>query len=189
MWSRLVLALLTTQIIFLAGCSSLKYPNVHKLTILQGNILNQDMIDQLRPGLSRSQVRYILGTPLIANTFDQSRWDYYYSVKRPGRDELRERISVYFADDKLSYFTGDYLPSSVAAAMENAEVTDPANLSATSSSPQAFSVEPSADVEPSASVQPSANAEPSASIKPPITDDGQSDPVEAPIPEAPFEDE
>ena len=184
MLSRLVLALLATQIIFLAGCSSLKYPNVHKLTILQGNILNQDMIDQLRPGLSRSQVRYILGTPLIANTFDQSRWDYYYSVKRPGRDELRERISIYFADDKLSYFTGDYLPSSVAAAMEKSETVDLENQSATSSSLEAFSVEPSTDIQPLAIVEPSAT-----SIEPPTTDDGQSDPVEAPIPEAPFEDE
>ncbi|MBV1931878.1 MAG: outer membrane protein assembly factor BamE, partial [Porticoccaceae bacterium] len=113
MLRRLAITLLSTQVLLLAGCSYLKYPDVHKLTIAQGNIINQEMVDQLRPGLSRSQVRYILGTPLIANTFDQSRWDYFFSIKRPGRDELRERVSVYFSDDKLSHFTGDYLPTNL----------------------------------------------------------------------------
>lgn len=102
----------------LSGCSYLKYPDVHKLTIRQGNIINQQMIDQLRPGMTRAQVRYVLGTPLIAHTFDQSRWDYFYSIKQPGREELRERISVYFKDDQLAYFSGDYVPSAVAAALE-----------------------------------------------------------------------
>lgn len=126
MRNRLTAALLTTTVL-LTGCSYmkypnmaklLKYPNVHKLVIRQGNIIDQEMIDQLRPGLTRSQVRYILGTPLIADTFNQSRWDYYYSIKVPGLKEMRERVSIYFSEDKLSYFTGDYLPSSVAAAMK-----------------------------------------------------------------------
>jgi outer membrane protein assembly factor BamE len=123
---RLTAVLLTT-VVLLAGCSYLKvpnvqnilkYPNVHKVVIRQGNIIDQEMIDQLRPGLTRSQVRYILGTPLIADSFNQSRWDYYYSIKVPGLKEMRERVSIYFSEDKLSYFTGDYLPSSVAAAMK-----------------------------------------------------------------------
>lgn len=111
-----VIALIT----LLAGCSYLKYPNVHKVTILQGNIINQQMIDQLQPGMTRAQVRYILGTPLIADSFHQDRWDYYYSVKVPGYDERRERISIFFSNDQLSHFSGDYLPSDVAAAMEAA---------------------------------------------------------------------
>jgi outer membrane protein assembly factor BamE len=117
MISRLTCLLLAATVPFLAGCSYLKYPNVHKLTILQGNIINQKMIDQLRPGLTRSQVRFIMGTPLIADTFSQSRWDYYYSIRFPGGQEMQERVSIYFLEDKLSYFTGDYLPTSVAAAM------------------------------------------------------------------------
>ena len=117
MLSRPTLALLTTVVTLLTGCSYFQYPDVHKLTIRQGNIINQELIDQLRPGLTRSQVRYILGTPLLADSFHQSRWDYYFSIKRPGREELRERIAVYFSDDKLTHFSGDYLPSSVAAAM------------------------------------------------------------------------
>ncbi len=139
MLSRFILVLLTTQVILLTGCSYLKYPNLHKVAILQGNILNQKMIDQLRPGLSRSQVRYILGTPLIASTFDQSRWDYFYSVKRAGYSEIREHISIYFVDDKLSHFTGDYLPTSVSATMaaKQTDQVEPSN----STSPEAFNID------------------------------------------------
>lgn len=101
----------------LTGCSYLKsprlpsLPGVHKFPIQQGNIVNQDMVDQLKPGMTRSQVRFVLGTPLIADTFQQNRWDYWYSVKLPDGRELRERMAVHFTNDTLSGITGDYLPS------------------------------------------------------------------------------
>ncbi len=143
---RLAFMLLSAQVLLLAGCSYLKYPDVHKLTITQGNIINQEMVDQLRPGLTRSQVRYILGTPLLASTFDQSRWDYFFSIKQPGQEELRERISVYFSNDKLSYFTGDYLPSSLATPSDSAVSPESASTEIPSTSgntPEARSIEPS----------------------------------------------
>ena len=108
----------------LSGCSYLKdpklpklpafpsLPGVYKFPIQQGNIVTQDMVDQLRPGMTRSQVRFVMGTPLIADTFNQSRWDYWYSVRLPNGKELREQIAVHFTDDALSGITGDYLPSS-----------------------------------------------------------------------------
>ena len=154
----LAIALLTTQVTIMAGCSYLKYPNVHKLTIRQGNIIDQEMIDQLRPGLSRSQVRYILGTPLIADTFDQSRWDYFYSIKQPGQEELRERISVFFTDEKLSYFTGDYRPSTATTLnsdnthSQTPEAPLPPGQSPATQSPETFSIE-APDIEAS-SVEP-----------------------------------
>lgn len=141
MLPRLAIILLSALVLILAGCSYLKYPNVHKLTITQGNIIDQQMVDQLRPGLSRSQVRYILGTPLIADTFDQSRWDYFFSIKRPGQDELRERISIYFSDDKLAYFTGDYRPTNLNVASESAGTQSPSTSGQT---PEVHSIEPSA---------------------------------------------
>lgn len=107
----------------LSGCSYFKLPGVHKFPIQQGNIVTQEMIDQLKPGMTRSQVRFVLGTPLIADTFDQSRWDYWYSVKLPNGFELREQVAVHFTDDALSGITGDYLPSSANAAATT-EVTD-----------------------------------------------------------------
>jgi len=109
--SRFPLALLIVTTALLNGCSYFKYPDIHKVTVQQGNIVNQEMVDQLRPGMTRSQVRYILGTPLLMDTFDQDRWDYFYSIKRPGQKEMREKIAVFFNGNTLTHFSGDYLPS------------------------------------------------------------------------------
>ena len=113
MLSRFLLALLILTTALLNGCSYFKYPDIHKVTVQQGNIVNQEMVDQLRPGMTRSQVRYILGTPLLMDTFDQDRWDYYYSIQRPSQEEVREKITVFFDGNILSHFSGDYLPSSL----------------------------------------------------------------------------
>lgn len=89
-------------------------PAVHRFAIQQGNIVTQDMIDQLQPGMTRGQVRYVLGTPLIADTFDQSRWDYLYTLKKPSGKRLREHVTIHFDDDRLVGISGDYLPSGAA---------------------------------------------------------------------------
>jgi len=139
--SRFLLALIITTAALLNGCSYLKYPDLHKVTVQQGNIVNQEMVDQLRPGMTRSQVRYILGTPLLIDTFDQNRWDYYYSIKRPGRQEMRERITVYFEGNTLTHFSGDYIPTSLQnikkeeTEVEAAAVSTPAELEANAPTP------------------------------------------------------
>ena len=101
----------TLAIALLSGCSYFKLPGVYKFPIQQGNIVTQDMVNQLKPGMTRSQVRFVLGTPLITDTFDQDRWDYFYSVKLPNGLTLREQVTVHFTGDKLSRISGDYLPS------------------------------------------------------------------------------
>lgn len=102
---------LATSLLLLAGCQYFQFPGVYKIDIQQGNIVTQDMIDQLKPGMTKRQVRYVMGTPLIEDTFNPNRWDYYYSMA-PGKGELvKERVSIYFEGDTLSYFSGDYSPS------------------------------------------------------------------------------
>src|SRR3546814_20220346 len=77
--TKLMLASLSfAGLVALAGCS---FPGVYKVDIQQGNVVTQDMIDQLRPGLTRQQVRFILGNPLITDTFHANRWDYLYGLK------------------------------------------------------------------------------------------------------------
>ena len=72
--TKLMLSSLTLVGLFaLAGCS---FPGVYKVDIQQGNVVTQDMIDQLRPGMTRKQVRFIMGNPLITDTFHANRWDY-----------------------------------------------------------------------------------------------------------------
>ncbi len=105
----------------LHACSNLQFPGVYKLNIEQGNIITQEMVDQLKPGMSKEQVEFIMGRPLIKDTFNTERWDYVYSIERANQNQPREqhRITIFFEADKLKYFTGDFLPSSVSP--ENSE--------------------------------------------------------------------
>ncbi len=98
-----------------AGCSfrlpKLSLPRVHKITIQQGNVITQKMIDQLKPGMTRSQVAFVMGEPIFRNSFDNDRWDYIYTVEVPGYYSDERRVSLYFDHDLLAYFTGDYAPT------------------------------------------------------------------------------
>ena len=93
------------------GCSSLRFPGVYRLKVTQGNYLEQEMIDKLELGMTRRQVRYVMGTPLVQDTFNPNRWDYYFNVRR-GEKQLREyKFSVFFEGDTLARWEGDYEPS------------------------------------------------------------------------------
>ncbi|MDQ2076357.1 outer membrane protein assembly factor BamE [Marinimicrobium sp. ABcell2] len=104
--SRLILvaALLAS----LAGCSYFQFPGVHKIYIQQGHIVTQDMLDQLEPGLTKRQVRYVLGTPLLADSFNEDRWDYHYSLRQGDKTFRKRAMTVFFEDDRMTHFTGDF---------------------------------------------------------------------------------
>ena len=99
----------------LISCSSIDFPSVpsfevYKIDIPQGNEINSEMLMQLKPGMTKSQVRFVLGTPLIQDTFHQERWDYVYAMRV--RDILVERrhVILNFEDDKLKNITGEVMP-------------------------------------------------------------------------------
>ncbi len=102
------LSFTTLCLLFMVGCSYLKFPGVYSLDIQQGNIITQDMVDQLKPGMTKRQVRFVLGTPLVADTFNPDRWDYYYSLKDAKGKVTKESPTVFFAEDKLTSFSGDF---------------------------------------------------------------------------------
>lgn len=97
-----------------SGCSLKRprLPRVHKITVQQGNVVTQDMIDKLKPGMTRSQVAFVMGEPVFRNSFNDDRWDYVYTIELPGVFETRQTVSLFFVDDVLAYFTGDMVPSS-----------------------------------------------------------------------------
>ena len=79
----------------------------YRIDIRQGNYITQEMVAQLKPGMTRDQVRFILGTPLVADIFHAERWDYIYRFK-PGRGEVQQRrFTVFFEDHKLVRVAGD----------------------------------------------------------------------------------
>tara|TARA_R100001377_G_scaffold26310_2_gene14220 strand:+ start:1452 stop:1883 length:432 start_codon:yes stop_codon:yes gene_type:complete len=89
----------------------LQFPGVYKVDIQQGNIITQEMIDQLRPGMTKRQVIFVMGTPLVRDPFNQDRWDYIYSYQPGGGIRGQEGVTMYFENDLLTHFTGDFKPT------------------------------------------------------------------------------
>ena len=104
-----------------SGCSSLRFPGVHRITIQQGNVITQTMIDKLKPGMSKSQVRFVLGNAVINDSLNQDRWDYVYNFQPGGGVRGPERMSVFFVEDALINFTGDFVPTSETAETETTQ--------------------------------------------------------------------
>jgi outer membrane protein assembly factor BamE len=76
---------------------------VYRINIQQGNFLDQKEVDQVKDGMTRSQVRYLLGTPMVADSFNKERWDYiYYLKKGRSRHVDSRRVTVYFDGDKVA---------------------------------------------------------------------------------------
>ena len=99
--------------LILSGCSLKRprLPRVHKITVQQGNVITQEMVDQLKPGMTRSQVAFIMGEPVMRNSFNEDRWDYVYSIELPGVFSNVQSVSLFFVEDALAYFTGDLAPT------------------------------------------------------------------------------
>ena len=96
------------------GTGFVDFPGVYKIDIPQGNIITQKMIDQLLPGMTKRQVIFIMGTPLVRDPFHQDRWDYVYNFQPGGGVRGQERLTVFFENDALIHFTGDFVPTSEA---------------------------------------------------------------------------
>ncbi|HEU0202459.1 MAG TPA: outer membrane protein assembly factor BamE [Burkholderiaceae bacterium] len=79
--------------------------------VQQGNVVTQEMAEQLRPGMTRDQVRFLLGTPLLVSVFHRDRWDYVYYLQRGKGDEKQQRrLTVFFKDERLERFVSDEMP-------------------------------------------------------------------------------
>lgn len=100
--------------------SACTLPRVYRLTVQQGNVITQEMVDGLKPGMTHEQVAYIMGEPVIRNPFDDSRWDYVYTLRVPGYIDEQIKMSLFFVDEELSHFTGDLKPSGESEAESSA---------------------------------------------------------------------
>jgi outer membrane protein assembly factor BamE len=82
-----------------AGC-------LHRIDIQQGNVVVRDQLARVKPGMSRGEVRQILGTPLLTDAFHANRWDYYFYNARGGREVERNRVTVIFENEKVARVEG-----------------------------------------------------------------------------------
>lgn len=99
-------ALCAVIAIGLAGCRSW-IPETHVPPLQQGNVVEQEAVAKLKPGMTRAQVRFLLGTPLIVDPFRENRWDYVYTHKRQGEPARQRRLTVIFDGDRLARLEGD----------------------------------------------------------------------------------
>lgn len=128
-----LLLILPAAALSLAGCageerpdeyqrSSLeRLPFVYKMTVQQGNIITEEMVDQLRPGMTKNQVRYLLGTPLLTDFFHTDRWDYTYTIRRGHQDMEVKTLTLHFENDALARIEGDLQPNPGRAAAREPE--------------------------------------------------------------------
>ncbi len=119
---QIILVLTLATLTGCAGFGSMDFPGVYKISIPQGNVITQNMVDQLLPGMTKRQVVFVMGTPLVRDPFHQDRWDYIYSFQPGGGQRGQERISVFFEDDALVNFTGDFVPSEMEAASVSVDI-------------------------------------------------------------------
>ncbi len=112
----LLAALLTT--LLTSGC-------VYRMTVQQGNFLDARQVVQVKEGMTRAQVRFLLGTPMLPDAFDRDRWDYLYYLKIGRLQKAEEqRLTIYFTDDKVSRIENVGAPTEVPAADPPAPPTD-----------------------------------------------------------------
>lgn len=112
--------LLLPCLLLITACSSTpdvsSYLSPYRIDVRQGNFVTQDMVARLKPGMSRDQVRFALGTPLVTDIFHADRWDYVYRFQ-PGHGEPQvRRLVVFFVDGKLARVGGDVTAETEATA-------------------------------------------------------------------------
>lgn len=122
---KILIFILAGILLQLSACSSIqdlsesvpeyasKLPLMYRPTIQQGNVIEQEMINKLKPGMSKRQVTYILGTPGLVDSFHQNRWDYIYTIKENAQDPVQKNLTLYFKDEQLVRIGGDWRPMPV----------------------------------------------------------------------------
>ncbi|MDO9269245.1 MAG: outer membrane protein assembly factor BamE [Methylobacter sp.] len=124
-WNRISCTFAVVASLSLSSCSTIlnNLPGVYTVDVQQGNIVDQSMIDQLRPSMNKRQVLYIMGSPMLVDFFHQKRWDYLYSAQIEGGDREQKRISLFFDNDQLIGVQGDFKPSAVPVIKTSEETT------------------------------------------------------------------
>jgi outer membrane protein assembly factor BamE len=141
----------------LTACSSVNLGSLgpHRIDVQQGNALDQESVAKLKPGLTRSQVRFLLGTPLVVDPFRGNRWDYVYAFYKRGQLTEQKRITLFFDGDTLARIEGD-VPAGTAALTQSGS-SSPASLPAiavSNPSVESLPLEPVKKPEPIANVAP-----------------------------------
>ncbi|HTK97939.1 MAG TPA: outer membrane protein assembly factor BamE [Pseudomonadales bacterium] len=119
-----IAVLLLMPALLCSGCH-FGFPKVAKVAVQQGNVITQEMVDRLKPGMTRRQVAFVMGEPVVRDPFNPDRWDYVYSVQVGTVVYQQLRMSLFFENDTLAKFTGDMAPTTAAQNKAADAVADP----------------------------------------------------------------
>ena len=128
---KLLLPALIISTTLISGCgSSMPTIKPFKMDIQQGNVVTSKMLLQLKPGMTKSQVRFIMGTPLVVDSFHKDRWDYFYQMRQAGKIVEQRRVILDFEKELLTKVRGDVVPAGTAGAetSESAAASGPITL-------------------------------------------------------------
>jgi outer membrane protein assembly factor BamE len=103
MRSIIVSVFLLAGVFLLSGCGA------YRIDVRQGNYVDQEMVGQLRKGMTREQVRFVLGTPLVVDMFRENRWDYVYRFTEGWGEPQTRTLSLFFVNDRLDSVEGDVM--------------------------------------------------------------------------------
>jgi outer membrane protein assembly factor BamE len=106
----IIIPLIFISILLSACGSAVPKMKPFKMEIQQGNVVTSKMLLQLRPGMTKSQVKFIMGTPLIIDSFHSNRWDYYYQMRQSGKVTEQRRVILDFEKELLTRVRGDVVP-------------------------------------------------------------------------------
>jgi len=140
----------------------------YKVEVVQGNFISREQVEALKPGMSRQQVRDILGTPLVTSLFHADRWDYVFTLRRQGVQPQQRKFTVFFQGDAMARAEGDTMPSEaefVATLDKRRKVDKLPVLEASEDKLRAFSGKPAGATAPA---QADAPAPPAAVNYPPL---------------------
>jgi len=148
----------------LAGCASLQSSDnllgvitPYRIEVVQGNVVTQEQIARVQPGLTRAQVRDIMGSPLLTDPFHADRWDYVFTIRRQGAEPQRRAVVLIFEDDKLKSVDAPPLPSErdfVASIDTFKSRRDAGTLALTDEQRKALPLPPKTDTAPAAPAGP-----------------------------------
>jgi outer membrane protein assembly factor BamE len=144
----------------LSGCASssgqgwLERITPYRIEIVQGNVVTSEQVARVKPGMNRSQVRDVLGTPLLTDPFHGDRWDYLFSIRRKGTEYQQRSVVVWFDGDSMRSIEAPDLPSerefisAISTSAASGRVPTPRVLELTDSERKALPLPPKREVKP-----------------------------------------
>jgi len=110
---KILILIINTSLLVVTGCS--EFIPAYKIDVQQGNILQKEDVDQIRPGMDQEKISYILGSPSIRDPFHANRWDYVYTLKKGHGKFEKKNITLYFEKNKLVRTEGSVRPDPTTA--------------------------------------------------------------------------